>query len=394
MSSLHVRRSLPLALGGLVWALACRPPVAPPAPSWELAVAQAAEASAPPEGDPVARREHLEGFRHGVTMVANALRESRVPYRIRIGGASRAPLPRGPMPLGVQVEAPPPEVEMDPETGLPWATAMGGDGPWAQGAVRGFTWAMERKAEALRALGALRPRPVPSPPSEGAWVAWPTSEGFTTVELPSVRYTLARQGGLLFWTASGRGFAPVRTWCALQGQRVERTAAQEDCLWVQVATGHAVALDRDTGFVRAVVAGRPAPPPRPAEPAAKGEEPAGRPVPRKAADGMAWWSNAETLQEFRLRAEAGDPYGMLGYAMALVRRKPEEGLAWLRKAADCGYARAMVHLGCAFLEGQYGLRPDRAEARRWLEKAAAAGDAEARAALAALFQPGEPVTNP
>ena len=49
-------------------------------------------------------------------MVDNALRESRVPYRIRIGGASRAPLPRGPMPLGVQVEAPPPEVEMDPET--------------------------------------------------------------------------------------------------------------------------------------------------------------------------------------------------------------------------------------------------------------------------------------
>jgi TPR repeat protein len=60
-----------------------------------------------------------------------------------------------------------------------------------------------------------------------------------------------------------------------------------------------------------------------------------------------------------------------------------QGLAWTRKAAEQGFAKAQYILGTLFEEG-LGTTPDIAQAKIWYAKAAAQGDVKAQQALDGL----------
>jgi len=66
-----------------------------------------------------------------------------------------------------------------------------------------------------------------------------------------------------------------------------------------------------------------------------------------------------------------------------TQRNEADGLAWMRKAADQGYAPAQRQLG-AFYEQGRGVPADRAEASKWYALAADKGDEAARNALARM----------
>ena len=71
--------------------------------------------------------------------------------------------------------------------------------------------------------------------------------------------------------------------------------------------------------------------------------------------------------------EAGEPLGM------------EE----LKKAANLGHAPAQLYLGKVYEEGRFGVKADKAEARRWTERAAEGGDRRAMHNVALYYFNGE-----
>ncbi len=366
-------------LGGtLLFLLACRPPAPPPPPpTWEGVVAQASSALAEARKlDPKDREDFFDGFRHGSGMVHNAVVEGRTPYRISLTFTPRPGLPKGKLPDGAVLKLPTPVVEQDSETGWPWAQVMGGQGIWGQGAVAGFDWALDHEGEALRRLGLRRPRPVPTLPEPRAWR--PVGESITEFTLRGdlIEYKVARQGGTLMWLASGRGFAPTRGWVPALDLPFSHAAPGQDALWLALTSGDAVALDRDTGWVRAVQAA-PKDLPKALLPEARGTE---GPVPRDPRSEAA-------MEGDRKAAEAGDGDAMVRHAWDLLQKsKPAEGLKWMQKAAEKGKAQAMVHLAMAHFMGQFGLPKDKAEARRWMEKAAQLGDPQAKLGLEMLYR--------
>jgi hypothetical protein len=65
-----------------------------------------------------------------------------------------------------------------------------------------------------------------------------------------------------------------------------------------------------------------------------------------------------------------------------------EAVRWLRKAADCGYARAEKNLGVAFATGDV-VAKDSAQAMRWYRLAADQGDPDAQNNLGAMYASGD-----
>ncbi|TGV64147.1 sel1 repeat family protein, partial [Mesorhizobium sp. M00.F.Ca.ET.149.01.1.1] len=63
-----------------------------------------------------------------------------------------------------------------------------------------------------------------------------------------------------------------------------------------------------------------------------------------------------------------------------------EAVAWLRKSADQGYAKAENSLGVAYLDG-HGVKQDTAQALILIRKAADQGDPTAKANLIRLEPP-------
>lgn len=88
------------------------------------------------------------------------------------------------------------------------------------------------------------------------------------------------------------------------------------------------------------------------------------------------------MQLARAAADGGSPEGanILGLA-ALDAGRNEEGLRYLRKAADQGYARAQVNLGYWYRD----VKRNYSEAALWFRKAAEANDAGGMAELASTY---------
>jgi TPR repeat protein len=99
---------------------------------------------------------------------------------------------------------------------------------------------------------------------------------------------------------------------------------------------------------------------------------------RKAADGKAGLPRAQySLAQFYERGE-------------LVERSLTEATAWYRKAAEGGWRDAQVNLATQYFLGR-GAPKDYAEAARWYEKAADQGDVGAQYIIASMYENGDGV---
>ena len=101
----------------------------------------------------------------------------------------------------------------------------------------------------------------------------------------------------------------------------------------------------------------------------------------------------ELLTQLRIEAIAGDSSAALLIAKSLLApdsdpASREEGLAWLRQAADANIAEALVMLGDLFREGFDGEKPDYPFAASAYEAAATLGDNRARRSLAQMLREG------
>lgn len=108
---------------------------------------------------------------------------------------------------------------------------------------------------------------------------------------------------------------------------------------------------------------------------------------------MAAALHAQTPEELRARAEEGDPESMnyLGYLLINgsegVEQNVEEGLDWLRRAADAGDVKASSNLGWLYLQGEVVDR-DVDRGVEMITKAAEAGLPVAESILGDLYRDG------
>jgi len=90
----------------------------------------------------------------------------------------------------------------------------------------------------------------------------------------------------------------------------------------------------------------------------------------------------DSMQWTEAGAVSGDPLAQFLHAGRA--RSKAESLAWLRKSAEGGFARAANELGQALVEGTKGIK-NREEGRQWLQVAAEAGEPEALYNLGLLY---------
>ena len=82
------------------------------------------------------------------------------------------------------------------------------------------------------------------------------------------------------------------------------------------------------------------------------------------------------------------------YALSLMSNGTgSEAIIWFRRAADMGYAKAMVFLGATYMHdvGEWGVTQNIAEAIHWLEMAANKGDVDAMTTLGKMYRDGRGV---
>lgn len=354
------------ALAALALLAACRRPDPLPQP-WEAAVAEAAGREPGCQGLPEeGQAAFRQGFLHGATMVRNAVRERMVPTQVALDWVATEAVPKGKLPEGVTVTAGPARVEADPGTGFPFAGLMPVSGADPQAVLRGFDWAVHHHRAELEAAGLLRPLATPAFPHIRAWIPWPADRPQLRAESPGAGYALERTPGALRWEYNTKGFAPIRAWRPMDpGQTITLVAPEREVLWVNLANGQALALDRQTGLIRAAREGVSL------EAYERAMNDAGGATP----------DLEQRLVELRKKADAGDAPSMLALSHALRRRDPKTALALLWQASKAGLAEAMVHLADALLRGGLGSPVDPIQARTWMEKAAGLGNEEARLGL-------------
>ncbi|VWD38329.1 tetratricopeptide repeat protein [Burkholderia contaminans] len=98
------------------------------------------------------------------------------------------------------------------------------------------------------------------------------------------------------------------------------------------------------------------------------------------------------LVQFHDAAERGDRLAQFNYAMMLltgegVTANVDEGLRWLKRAADANMSHAQYVYGRMFDDGEFVAR-DPAEAHRWFLRAAKQGHVQAELSLANQFLDG------
>jgi TPR repeat protein len=99
----------------------------------------------------------------------------------------------------------------------------------------------------------------------------------------------------------------------------------------------------------------------------------------------------EALEQYQISAQSGDLAAQHNLGILLLERgEGEDGLWWLRAAADAGSAAAMNSLGLAYASGAAGAT-DRAQAVAWFERAADLGHPDALTNLALSYIKGEGV---
>lgn len=91
---------------------------------------------------------------------------------------------------------------------------------------------------------------------------------------------------------------------------------------------------------------------------------------------------AQSIDEIRKSAEAGDAVAQTAYAYALylgknIPQNTTEAVKWFRKAAEQGNPYAQYCLGICYLNGE-GVTQDNSEAFKWQLKAAKQGLADAQ----------------
>jgi TPR repeat protein len=101
---------------------------------------------------------------------------------------------------------------------------------------------------------------------------------------------------------------------------------------------------------------------------------------------------ATALAKIRPAAGAGDPVAEYLFASLYlngngVPKDTDEGLKWLTKSADQGYARAQSDLGAFYISGRH-VAPDTKRGLELLGKAAAQGDPSASYNLGVMYRDG------
>lgn len=356
-----------LFLAGLV---ACKPPV-PPGNAREAALEAAARSES--TSVPADRKaDFIQGFRMGARMVWEAARRHQTPWQPVLGTPPPPPLPGAARALGVRVEPPRLDVEVDADTGFPRSVLDPAEGGFNPGEVAGFAWALAPLRNEL-----IHPGHLPAPPAPGSWEAWnPSGLQLMAAGAPGLRVQASWTGNLLAWSWVERGFPPRRTWRSFDpGVVPEAMALQDRCLWIATKGQGTVALDLESGFI---VRLDPHGPDLSALHDPSGDEKAwkARLAQEEAAD-------RRQRPVWMDRARRGDAKAML--SLAFSAGSPEEAASWFRQAAEAGDRDGMYEWAIRLYQGR-GVPENRGEARRWFEKAARAGHPQAAEVLKGLYK--------
>jgi hypothetical protein len=330
---------------------------------------------------PAEQAEYREGFLNGARMVRQAQDRGQRPFA-PVLGAGPAPVPVGALPPGVSLQAAAPRLEIDPETGLQIAPAMGSSEGFAQGQVEGFRWAWDQ------VKGSYAPPVQPTLPA--SWTPWEQEASAVKVSDPDQTGEVLWRSDTLMWMVKASGFPGRARWRPFPWGRPVAVALNGGALWVATKEGQALALDLEHGAIRSLQAA----PPR-AQAQGYVRDPGFD--PRKAFQD---WLRAErqkpeavlAREGLRSRAGKGEAEAMFKLAESLKgidEPSNREAFGWLRKASDLGHGGALMELGAWHYQG-YLIPEDKAEGRRCFERAAKLGRADALELLKALDASAKP----
>lgn len=98
-------------------------------------------------------------------------------------------------------------------------------------------------------------------------------------------------------------------------------------------------------------------------------------------------------EEWKIAAEAGIAEAQYQLGMISIDNEEtlQEGLEWLRKAADHAQVDAALALGKIYARGKYSLGPDMREAAHWYRRAAEEGNPQAQYVYALMYLTGSGV---
>ncbi|BDU77969.1 tetratricopeptide repeat protein [Mesoterricola sediminis] len=353
----------PLSLGTLLLLAlaACQKPATLPASpaSRAEAAAQAGALAFPASG----RADYVRGFANGARMIDTALALGQRPYLPRVAPARPLTLEVHPGGAAPQAVAPPPEVEVDPATGLILQTFYSqGLDTFAQGQVDGFQWALAPHRARL-----TEARPAPALPT-----TWKSLRPETPLTLATGQTFIQCQAsrGLLAWSIQDQGFPPRRRWRPLPaGLAPHHASLAGDTLWIDTPQG-ALGLDLDSGAIRQVLPTQPHP--------ANAEDTWEATLLRKREE------DARARPELLKRADQGDMAAIL--ALGYAADDNAEKVRWFKQAATAGDPQGMYEWALLLYQGR-GVPEDPAAARTWLQKAAAQGHRAAGILLGGLFPP-------
>lgn len=317
---------------------------------------------------PEARAQYQEGFLNGVKMVREAQERGLRPYLPLFSTEAETPRLRSQLPKEVAPLVPAPRLEVDPETGLEIRrVGATSSAAFARGQMDGFRWAWDQ----VRA--GLAPRSAPEAPK--GWMPWSTREPEVDLALGTMNVTVSWVADHLIWEVKNAGFPPQRRWREFPWGQPIQVSLSAEALWVVPPGQEALALDLDSGIIRAQI---PAPPPPPVISSTEH-------LRRFGLDNLSPAEHAKRLVRLRHEAENGNTTAMMELVRVL-RPGDEPGsmeearARWNLKAAEHGDPQAMMDIAGRYLGGA-GVPMDPNAARRWYQKAAEAGHPDAAAVL-------------
>lgn len=320
---------------------------------------------------PEARAQYQEGFLNGVQMVQAAQQQGLRPYLPVFSTEAESPRLRSQLPEEVAPLVPAPRLEVDPETGLEIRRVGGtSSAAFARGQMDGFRWAWDQ----VRA--GFAPRRAPEAPA--GWMPWPTRGSEADLALGTLNVTVSWVADRLIWEVKNAGFPPQRRWREFPWGQPIQVSLSAEALWVIAPGQQALALDLDSGIIRAQT---PAPPPPPVLSPSEHWR-------RFGLDNLSPADHAVRLVRLRREAESGSTAAMMELVRVL-RPGDEPGsmeearARWTLKAAEHGDPQAMMDIAGRYLGGA-GVPMDPNAARRWYQKAAEAGHPDAAAVLQEL----------
>lgn len=319
---------------------------------------------------PEAKAQYQEGFLNGVKMVREAQERGLRPYLPVFSTEAETPRLRGPLPKEVAPLVPAPRLEVDPETGLEIKRVGAAiSAAFARGQMDGFRWAWDQ----VRA--GISPRSATEAPK--GWMPWTAREPEVDLALGTMNVTVSWAADRLLWEVKNAGFPPQRRWREFPWGHPIQASLGAEALWVVSPGQGALALDLDSGIIRAQI---PAPPPPVISPTEH--------LRRFGLDHLSPADHNERLGRLRREAENGSTPAMMELVRVL-RPGDEPGsmeetrARWTLKAAEHGNPQAMMEIAGRYLGGA-GMPMDVDAARRWYQKAAEAGHPDAAAVLRKL----------